>query len=215
MTLFLEKNDSAACLLKTKRLMKNCHIGPQLFFIRHFVFRRQPAEFFFAIKSVKWKQVKITNVILQRHQVLCRFGFQHIHMISVSGHYIVKICQTVAEEVPLVYFTICLKSNFWRVFAIWPNCAPSHRVSMAQLNQPDCCANSACGYRCLANSHACTHSPTRTLHIYTQVLLYKKHSKVKNIYFLSVIQFCDCTYHFSLAYQRHSVAGFLFYVLRS
>ena len=34
------------------------------FFISHFVFRRQPDDFFFLKKKiVKWKQVKITNMI--------------------------------------------------------------------------------------------------------------------------------------------------------
>ena len=47
----------------------------QLLFISHFVFRRQPAEFFFSKKCVKWKQFKVTKMILQSHQVLCRFDF--------------------------------------------------------------------------------------------------------------------------------------------
>ena len=47
------------------------------FFISHFVFRRQPADFFVFKKFVKWKQVKITITILQRPEVLYRFGGRH------------------------------------------------------------------------------------------------------------------------------------------
>ena len=45
-------------------------------FTNHFVFRRQPSQliFFSPKKCVKWKQVKITNMTLQKHQVLCRFA---------------------------------------------------------------------------------------------------------------------------------------------
>ena len=63
---------AARCLLKTKWLMKIC-ILDQLNFIRQFVFRRQPAEFFFPKKIIKWKQVKLTNMILQR--------FDEVHVI--------------------------------------------------------------------------------------------------------------------------------------
>ena len=44
------------------------------FFLSATYFRRQHYEVFFSKKIVKWKQVKITNVILQRPQVLYKFG---------------------------------------------------------------------------------------------------------------------------------------------
>ena len=49
--------------IATRIFSSNCNVP---FFIRHFVFRRQPAEFLFSTKFVKWKQVKITNMILLR-----------------------------------------------------------------------------------------------------------------------------------------------------
>ena len=52
--------------------MKNA-TSDQLLFISYFVFRRQRTEFFLFKKIVKWKKVKITDMILQRLQVLCRF----------------------------------------------------------------------------------------------------------------------------------------------
>ena len=93
--------------------------GPKcLLFISNYVFRRQPPQFFFSIKSVKQKQVKITIMISDIRFWMYRLGLQQIHIISISGHYIVIIWQIVAGT--SVYFTICLESNIWRVFAIWP-----------------------------------------------------------------------------------------------
>ena len=95
---FLEKKNSALhFLLKTKWRMKICIFGgTQIFllnynvqfFITHFVFRRQYPEFFFSKKKfVKWKQVKITNMILQRLQVLCSSVIQ----VRIDQELVVKI----------------------------------------------------------------------------------------------------------------------------
>ena len=71
--------------------------GPKcLLFISNYVFIRQPPQFFFSIKSVKQKQVKITIMISDIKSWMYRLGFLQIHIISISGHYIVKIWQTVA-----------------------------------------------------------------------------------------------------------------------
>jgi hypothetical protein len=60
---------SAGCLLKTKWLMKNCiseankftrQIIMISFFISHFVFRRQPAEFFFS-KKIRQMKAGLNN----------------------------------------------------------------------------------------------------------------------------------------------------------
>ena len=45
------------------------HLWKCKFFISQFVFRRQPDEFFFSKKFVKWKQTKITSMILQKRLV--------------------------------------------------------------------------------------------------------------------------------------------------
>ena len=51
--------------------------------------------------------------------------FQQIHIVSVSGHcmrFIFMICQTVAGISITSQFHEFCKSNFRRVFVIWPNC---------------------------------------------------------------------------------------------
>ena len=64
LTIFLRRKIQRAAFYKQSGF-KICHLGPA--FIIHFVFRRQRAE-------MKWKQDKIPNRILQRLQILPRFG---------------------------------------------------------------------------------------------------------------------------------------------
>ena len=84
--IFLEKKNSADCLLKKKWLMKTQFSRQitmfsfrkyQLLFISHFVFRRQ-LSFSYPKKTVKWKQIKIPNIILQILQVLYRIAHLYV-----------------------------------------------------------------------------------------------------------------------------------------
>ena len=62
--------------------------GPKcLLFISNYVFIRQPPQFFFSIKSVKQKQVKVTIMISDIKSWMYRLGFLQIHIISISGHW--------------------------------------------------------------------------------------------------------------------------------
>ena len=81
---FLEKKNSAGCLLKTKWLMKNLNIviwRENLCASENAKFH-QPLCFFFSKKIFKWQQVKTTNMILQRPEVLCRFGSEYYMVLK-------------------------------------------------------------------------------------------------------------------------------------
>ena len=65
-----------------------CYFDFKLLFIHHFVFRRQHAEFFFSKIFAKWKQFKITNVILQNSRSfadLFRVVFSYLQFLNLSS----------------------------------------------------------------------------------------------------------------------------------
>ena len=128
--IFLEKKKSMRCLLNTKWLMKKA--GPKWhIFIRHFDLRRQRTEFFFTKKIVKWKQVKITNMILQRLQVLQVFPYilrREITKIWRNLHFYLKLLtllRSVKKKYCEISFHFCdllrIYELITHIFNFWPS----------------------------------------------------------------------------------------------
>ena len=66
---------------------------------------------------------------------------RQILIISISVHckpFVFKICQTVAVITMMRQFPeVFLKINFWRVFPLWPNCAPEEKNGLTYAANED------------------------------------------------------------------------------
>jgi hypothetical protein len=84
------------------------------------------------LSGSKWPKPAKYRITSSDFTNFLQLTFRQFYCISVSGlcvRFTFKICQIIAGISIICQFHDFFKSHFWRVFAIWPNCARLVRTS--------------------------------------------------------------------------------------